>query len=127
MPSNGNRSRGALEREIVACLASADRPMTPAEVQAGLGRDLAYTTVMTTLSRLYEKRALDRVQRGRAFGYSLAGDVEGARANVTAHQMHKLLADGTDRASVLTRFVAELDPADEQLLADLLARTDEQP
>jgi predicted transcriptional regulator len=101
--------------------------MTPAEVQAGLGRDLAYTTVMTTLSRLYEKRALDRVQRGRAFGYSLAGDVEGARANVTAHQMHKLLADGTDRASVLTRFVAELDPADEQLLADLLARTDEQP
>ncbi|MCW2540189.1 MAG: transcriptional repressor, CopY family [Frankiales bacterium] len=127
MPAKGNRSRGALEQEILACLVSTGRPMTPAEVQAELGRDLAYTTVMTTLSRLHDKRALDRCLRGRAFRYSLAGDAEGVRANVTAHQMHKLLADGTDRASVLTRFVAELNPDDEQLLAELLARSDEQP
>ena len=31
---------------------------------------LAYTTVMTTLDRLYKKRLLDRVPEGRAFRYS---------------------------------------------------------
>ena len=125
MSSKGNRSRGGLEQEILACLAAANHPMTPAEVLAELGDDLAYTTVMTTLSRLNDKKALQRGQRGRAYTYSLADGAEGARLNITAHQMHKLLEDGSDRAGVLTRFVAELSPADERLLADLLAHPGE--
>ena len=31
--------------------------------------ELAYTTVMTTLDRLYKKKFLDRVPEGRAFRY----------------------------------------------------------
>src|ERR1700749_3500879 len=45
------RPRGALERDVLACLAAAGRPMSPGEVRADLGDELAYTTVMTTLSR----------------------------------------------------------------------------
>jgi hypothetical protein len=43
---------------------------------------------------------------------------------VTARRMRKLLDDGSDRAGVLARFVAELDPAEERLLAELLDRRD---
>jgi len=36
--------------------------------------------------------------------------------------MSRLLADETDRAAALTRFVDDLDPDDEALLTALLAR-----
>lgn len=119
------RLRGSLETGVLACLASADRPMTPAEVLAEVDGSLAYTTVMTTLTRLHHKRAVERTPRGRAYAYFLAGGAETARSNITAHQMHKLLDDGNDRASVLTRFVADLSPEDERLLAKLLNPPDD--
>jgi len=61
----GRRRRGVLEQQVLARLAMADGPLSPAEVQAALGGELAYTTVMTTLARLYGKRALNRVLDGR--------------------------------------------------------------
>jgi predicted transcriptional regulator len=125
VPRREHRARGDLEREVIACLATAAEPLTPAEVLVKLDRPLAYTTVMTTLSRLHEKRALTRTPRGRAFAYALAGAIDGVQSNITAHQMHRLLDEGSDRASVLARFVADLSPADEQLLAELLAHPDE--
>jgi predicted transcriptional regulator len=118
--TGGRRRRGVLEQQVLACLATADGPLSPAEVQAGLGGELAYTTVMTTLARLHGKRALNRVLDGRAYRYSLADDENGAVANVTAHQMLRLL-EGSDRERVLSRFVADLEPTDEQLLARLLS------
>jgi predicted transcriptional regulator len=94
--------------------------MTPAEVRAELPNELAYTTVMTTLSRLHAKNAIERSQQGRAYAYSLTGGTEAARDNVTAHQMLKLLDRGSDRAAVLARFLDDLQPDDESLLAELL-------
>ncbi|WP_329239576.1 BlaI/MecI/CopY family transcriptional regulator [Actinoallomurus sp. NBC_01490] len=116
------RPSGSLESEVVACLAAADRPLTPAEVQAELGGDLAYTTVMTTLTRLYSKRALSRKPHGRSYAYELVGGPDGASASITAHQMQKLLQAGVDRASVLSRFVDGLDEEAEQILLSLLTR-----
>lgn len=124
MSSRRGRSSGSLEREIIACLAAADGPMTAAEVQADLGGELAYTTVMTTLSRLHAKHALTRSPRGRAFAYELVGGSAGARASVTAHQMHRLLENGMDRAGVLTHFVDTLDSDTERLLRALLRAAD---
>jgi predicted transcriptional regulator len=121
------RARGALETEILACLAAAGRPLTPAQVQAEIGGGIAYTTVMTTLSRLHDKRALDRRSVGRAYEYSLVGDTQEVRSNIRAHQMLKLLDEEADRAGVLTRFIAELDPADERLLIELIERTADAP
>jgi predicted transcriptional regulator len=120
------RSRGALEQQVLTCLAVAVGPMTAAEVQAELGSGLAYTTILTTLSRLHTKHALTRVADGRAYRYALAGGTDGAAANVTAHRMLSLL-EGADRAEVLSRFVADLDPGDEALLTQLLARESEPP
>jgi predicted transcriptional regulator len=119
----GRRPRGALEREILACLAVATGPLTPADVLAGLGDDLAYTTVMTTLSRLHEKGVLRREPAGRAYAYSLNADPDAARSIAVAQRMRRLLDAGADRAGVLTHFVADLAPEDEQLLSALLAES----
>ncbi len=117
MASSGRR-RGALAQEILTCLAAAGRPLTVSEVQADLGKELAYTTVMTTLSRLHAKGALTRELAGRAYAYALRADP--AAASVTTRRMFRLLDSGQDRAHVLARFVADLSPEDERLLAELL-------
>lgn len=122
MARRGARARGALEAEVLSCLAAAGGPMTAAQVRAAIGRGLAYTTVMTTLSRLHAKGALERGPAGRAYAYSLVGDAAVARSNMAAHQMLRLLDEEADRAGVLSRFVAELRPEDEALLTELLER-----
>ena len=112
----GRRARGTLEQEVVAALAAAQRPMTPAEVRDQLGGDLAYTTVMTVLARLSEKGLVTRKRVGRAYAYTAIRD----EAEVTARQMQKLLDARDDRAAVLSRFVGTLTDEDERLLVDLL-------
>jgi predicted transcriptional regulator len=120
-PETHGRPRGALEREILACLALAGGPLSPAEVRAELGSGLAYTTVMTTLSRLHAKGAVSRQPAGRGYAYALHGGPDEAQASMTAHRMLRLLEAGSDRERVLSRFVADLSRQDEQLLNDLLA------
>jgi predicted transcriptional regulator len=114
----GGRRRGALEQEVLACLAAAGRPLTVADVQAELGSDLAYTTVLTALSRLHAKGALTRGPAGRGYAYALPADPGAA---VTARRMSRLLDSREDRAGVLARFVADLSADDERLLTELLA------
>ncbi len=122
MPPDGRaRPRGALEQEVLACLAAADGPLTPGDVLAELGGGLAYTTVMTTLSRLHAKGAISRQPAGRGYVYALRGGQADAQDSMTARRMLKLLESGRDRAGVLSRFVADLSPEDEQVLGDLLA------
>ncbi len=118
--------RGGLEQRVLACLA-AGRPLTAGEVLADLGGGLAYTTVMTTLSRLHSKGALTRELTGRAYAYALSGDPAVLGLTVTARRMRRLLEAGGDRAGVLARFVADLSPEDEQLLAGLLSNGEPAP
>src|SRR3954454_16039055 len=117
----GGRRRGGLEQEVLACLGAAGRPRTVAEVQAELGGELAYTTVLTALSRLHAKGALTRQQAGRGYAYAVPADPAAMGASVTTRRMSRLLDSGADRAGVLARFVADLSAADEQLLTELLA------
>lgn len=114
------REPGALERDILACLAAHDEPMTPSEVQSEVPGRLAYTTVMTTLARMHGKRALTRELRGRGYVYALRDSADTARASMTAFHMQRLLDSESDRAGVLTQFVANLEAADEQMLQQLL-------
>ena len=118
------RPRGALERDVLACLAAARRPLSPGEVRAELGDQLAYTTVMTTLSRLHAKGAISRQPAGRGYAYELPDGPGAAQSSMTAHRMLRLLDAGEDRAGVLSRFVADLRPEDEELLTNLLASAD---
>ena len=96
--------------------------MSVQQVLADVDPTLAYTTVMTILARLHGKNAVTREPAGRAFLYSLPDGPEAARASMTAHSMHRLLEQGDDRGKVLSRFIAELSPADEKLLRGMLVR-----
>jgi predicted transcriptional regulator len=120
MPGSSGRARGALEQEVLACLGAAGRPLTTAEVQAELDGRLAYTTVMTALTRLHAKGVLTRQPAGRAFAYGLAEEMDAIPASLTARGMRRLLDSGPDRASVLANFVADLSPEDERILSGLL-------
>lgn len=119
--NNGRRQRGGLEHEILAVLGAGDEPMTPGEVRDALGGGLAYTTVMTVLSRLSEKGLVTRRRSGRAFAYQAVLDED----EVAARQMQRLLDTRDDHGAVLTRFVGALSDADERLLVDLLRRSSE--
>ncbi|MFI1164724.1 BlaI/MecI/CopY family transcriptional regulator [Streptomyces sp. NPDC020801] len=82
--------------------------------------DLAYTTVLTILSRLYDKGMLRRHREGRGYAYT---PVRG-EASHTARRMRSLLEEGSDREAVLTRLVSELSAQDERLLHQLLSGHD---
>lgn len=75
---------GSLEGEVMEVLWAAPKPRTVREVLDALNVErrspLAYTTVMTVLSRLVEKGALMRHQEGRSFAYTPAADDEAALA-----------------------------------------------
>jgi predicted transcriptional regulator len=115
--SEQRRGRGDLAQQILGVLEAADRGLTPAQVLEELDGDLAYTTVMTVMARLYDKGVLARQRSGRSYAYSPLRDP----ARVTARSMHRLLKLQPDRAAALARFVDDLSAADEQVLRHLLA------
>lgn len=116
------REPGELEHDVLAVIGPVSHPMSVGEVQRRLAGNPAYTTVMTTLSRLAEKGALVREREGRGYVYTLAAPIDAVDDAVTARRMRRLLSDRSDRSAVLARFVAELDPEEERALAALLKR-----
>jgi len=94
--------------------------MPPAAVQAAVGGSLAYTTVMTILVRLHDKRLIERTKTGRAFAYRPVV----AETEVVAEQVRHLLAHGNNRAAVLQGFIDGLRPEDETMLRAMLAGLD---
>jgi predicted transcriptional regulator len=90
--------------------------MTTGQVIERLGGGLAYSTVVTILTRLHAKRQLTRTPRGRAFAYAPVAD----EAGLAARRMRGYLDGRPDRAAVLTRFVGDLTADDEDLLRQLL-------
>ena len=99
-------------------LDSALRPLTPGEVRDALdpGGALSYSTVVTTLTRLFEKGAVARHRDGWAFRYGALS----APAGLVADRMSRLMEVEPDRATVLRRFVSNLSADDERLLRELL-------
>ena len=118
MTTHTRRGPGELEADVLATLWRADQPLSPGQVREELGSDLAYTTVMTILTRLYEKGSVTRTRAGRAFVYTPAFD----QAEVAASQMREGLDSGLDRTEVLARFVGSLSSDEERTLATLLRR-----
>ena len=112
----GRRAAGELEAAVMAVLQAAGSPLSPAEVRERLDRDLAYTTVVTILSRLHAKGVLDRRKAGRAFLYSPVADEPG----LAARRMTQMLNAEPDREAVLARFVSGLSGRDEELLRRML-------
>ncbi|UYQ60681.1 BlaI/MecI/CopY family transcriptional regulator [Streptomyces peucetius] len=116
------RGQGELEGLVLAALREAPGPVNTAWVQGRLGGDLAYTTVITILTRLHAKGAVSRERAGRSFAWTPNAD----EAGLAALRMRKVLDAEADREAVLASFVTALPPGDEQLLRDLLAQAAEE-
>ena len=106
------RAYGALETDVLGVLWDGDGGMTPGEVRDALGGDLAYTTVMTVLTRLFEKGLVTRAQQGRAFSYAPTQ----TRSELAARRMSEILAAAGDSAGTLMGFVGGLSKRDAELL-----------
>lgn len=110
------RGTGELEAAVMEAIWASEDGLTPREVHALIARDLGYTTVMTVVTRLWEKGLLRRQPEGRSFRY---------RPTVTAAEHHgdrmrQAMARAADRHAVLASFVSRLDDDDRSLLLDLL-------
>ena len=81
--------------------------------------DLAYTTVMTTLDRLYKKNVLAREAEGRAFRYTPRLTREDLHREVAGEAFRKLLDASPERLLPLSYLVDILSERDAQLLDEL--------
>lgn len=111
---------GSLEAEVLAQLWARDDPATPADVLAAMETDLAYTTVMTILIRLWKKGLVERERRGRAYAYRPVV----TEAELTANRMRAMLDRSRDREGALSRFVGSLPKREERALRRILGQLD---
>jgi predicted transcriptional regulator len=117
----GRRGAGELEGAVLEVLQRGPSALSPGEVRELIGGDLAYTTVVTILSRLHAKGVLDRRKSGRAYLYAPVADSPG----LAARRMARVLDEEADREAVLARFVSALSVSalsdrDEELLRRML-------
>ena len=110
---------GSREREVLSVIWE-DGSATVQQVVARLSIPLAYTTVMTTLDRLFKKGLLQRIKQDRAFLYSPAvspDDVENLRARLL---IDRFFDDGASSPDVLISCLVDaIGSYDEELLASL--------
>lgn len=118
---NANPQLGPLESKIMEVLWVTADAATPAQVLEALHEDLAYTTVMTILTRLWKKGVVTRSREGRAYAYA----PKVSKPEFVAERMSGELHGAADHAAVLNRFVDKLHRADVEALRDLLADLDE--
>lgn len=121
--TGGRRASGELEAAVLAVLQDAPAALSPAQVREQVGGDLAYTTVVTILSRLHAKGVLQRHKTGRAYRYAPIADQPG----LAARRMARVLDGEPDREAVLARFVSALSDRDEDLLRRMLGETPDPP
>ncbi len=111
---------GELEGAIMDTLWERGGWLTPGEVHGALqrqGYELAYTTVMTVLVRLWQKERVRRQRDGRAYAYHPVI----SREQYVAATMEEALAAARDRSAALSHFLRALGPADRVQLRRLLA------
>jgi predicted transcriptional regulator len=110
---------GQLERRVVDLVWEAGEASVR-EVQSRLGDDVAYTTVMTTLDRLYKKGILERRKAGRAFVYSAPAPHAEVERSAVAQLLGGLVAERQGEAQpLLSSLVDALGEADRLLLDEL--------
>ena len=80
---------------------------------------LAYTTVMTTLDRLYKKNLLNRVVEGRAFRYSPRQTKEDLQKEAASKAIRQWLCSSAASSLPLSCLVEAVGEHDAKLLEDL--------
>ncbi|MCL4442970.1 MAG: BlaI/MecI/CopY family transcriptional regulator [Actinobacteria bacterium] len=118
------RESGDLENSIMDIVWDAGGWATPREVcdnpqlKDASGKPLAYTTVMTVMTRLWKKGRLERIQDGRSYAYRSTE----TREQHLARRMEEILSGSRDRTAALTHFVGSLDSSERDIVAKLVRR-----
>jgi len=90
------------------------------DVYLALGESVAYTTVMTTLDRLFKKKLLTRRKDGRAFVYLPAVSPDEFEQGIREDVIDGLLGHGADAVQpVLACIVDTVSEHDRELLDEL--------
>ena len=115
------RSFGPLEVRVLEAVWRERRPATVRTLHASFPR-LAYTTLMTTLDRLYSKGALLRTKVGRAYAYDPRLARSEMEQQLAARSVEELLGAAQGRRAIeplLSCFVDAVSERDRLLLDDL--------
>jgi len=108
---------GDLERTVMQALWDAGRPLTGREVAAGLTRpELAYTTVLTVLTRLERKGLVRRDSSARAHTYSPVA----SREDHVSVLLEQALGQADDRLAALQHFARTITPEEAAALRQAL-------
>jgi predicted transcriptional regulator len=109
---------GPLEERILELLWRSRGERSVREVQDELRGGLAYTTVMTTLDRLFKKGLLARRRDGQAYRYAPRTSREAFAAGLLRRWLDRTLGGG-DAEPLLASFVDAVSEHDRELLPEL--------
>lgn len=115
-----NRGFGDLEAVVMERVWSADDPVTVRDVFADLvtQREIAYTTVMSTMDNLHRKGWLNRTREGKAYSYRPAMTREQRSANL----MRDAFQSGGDTHLVLNFFLEQMSGEESAQLRAVLRK-----
>ena len=109
---------GPLEERLLGVLWQ-NGSATVRELKDESCRDLAYTTVMTTLDRLFKKNLLSRQSEGRAFRYTPKFSREEIHREAAGQAFRQLLESSPASSLPLSYLVEIVTERDVQLLDQL--------
>jgi len=114
-----NTGLGTLEQQVLD-IVWCGGDVTVRDVHAQIGGGIAYTTVMTTLDRLYRKGLLDRTKRARAFVYAARATRKEFEDSIASDLVSGLLAHQWPAPlPFLSNLVDAVGERDEALLDEL--------
>ena len=109
---------GTLETKVLQLLWGQDSALTVRNVHLAFP-ELAYTTLMTTLDRLYRKGVLVRRRRGRAFAYEPRCSRDELLGELISGHVTDLLAASGANTAILSTLVHAVGRRDAALLDEL--------
>jgi predicted transcriptional regulator len=109
---------GALERGVMDVVWERGE-VSVREACARVDPDIAYTTVMTTMDRLYKKGLLTRRKVGRAFVYAATASREDVEDAVANDLVRSLLQRDSEPLPLLSSLVDAVSDRDRALLQEL--------
>lgn len=109
---------GELETELME-RAWAHKEVCVRDLHQEMNGRLAYTTLMTTLDRLYKKGLLRRRKEGKAYIYSAVLTEQQYQESLTQHFFGMVLHDRKNSNAVLSRFVEAVSETDREMLEQL--------
>ena len=109
---------GKLEQAVLDQVWQRDE-VSVRDIYLAFGENIAYTTLMTTLDRLFKKKILTRRKDGRAFVYLPAVSADEFERGIREDMVEGLLGHGADVQPVLACIVNTVSERDRELLDEL--------